>query len=127
MEAGKKNIIFGWSWLILFLILGFYLFLRAADPSWAGLQRLAWRAAHVHGNVLAFLNILYGLTIDKTNLGSGLKQAGSWLAIIGAILLSGSLLLMPFFMQIALVEMIGGAVIILAVAIMIYGQLFARV
>lgn len=123
MEIGNKNVKFGWAWLLLFLILGFYLLMRVADPTWSGMQRMVWKAAHVHGNLLAFLNILYGLVIDKTKIADWLKITGSWLAILGTISFTGALFLMPFLMQIAVFEIIGAAAIIIAVGILAYGQL----
>lgn len=123
MAIGEKNVKFGWIWLGLFIILGGYLLMRVADPAWGGMQRMVWRAAHVHGNLLGIVNILYGLAIDKVKIADGLKQTGSWLAIVGTILFVGSLFLMPFYSQLAMVELIGGAAVILAVLIMAYGQL----
>jgi|SRR3990167_3012668 len=126
METGKKNLQFGWTWLLLFIILGFYLLLRVADPDWGGLQRAFWRTAHIHGNLLSFLNIFYGLIIDKTGLSGWLKESGSWLAIIGVILFTGSLFLSPFVPNLRPVELVGGIAVIISVAIMAYGQVFAR-
>lgn len=126
MEVGGKNLKFGWSWLFIFVTLGFYLSMRVEDPNWGGAIRALWRAAHVHGNVLAFLNIFYGLLIDRTSLASFLKQTGSWLAIIGALFMGGALFLMPFMPALGILMALGGVAVVLSVAIMVYGQLFTR-
>ncbi|MEK7375911.1 MAG: hypothetical protein AABZ57_01910 [Candidatus Margulisiibacteriota bacterium] len=126
MDIGRNNVRFGWIWLLFFVILGFYLETRVADPTWKGMQKELWAAAHVHGNLLSVINIIYGLTIDGINLDTRLKRTGSWFLILGTILFASGLFLMPFLMALGILVMIGAVAIIIALSIMACGQLFLK-
>lgn len=54
------------------------------------------RNAHVHGNLESVLNILAGLTLCFVAVGRLFKQIISWLFISGALLHSGSMVLLTF-------------------------------
>ncbi|MEJ2361020.1 MAG: hypothetical protein P8Z75_06280 [Gammaproteobacteria bacterium] len=54
------------------------------------------RNAHVHGNLESVLNILAGLALCFIAVGRVFKQIISWLFIAGALLHSGSMLLLTF-------------------------------
>ena len=52
---------------------------------------------HAHGNLEAVLNIIVGLTLSFIATASWLKQAISWLFIVGAVMHSGMLYLRTIF------------------------------
>lgn len=94
---GRKNITFGWLWLLLFILLGVFLEIKLSDPHW-GVQgtrvlRKLLKDAHAHGIGLAIINIIYGFSIDGANLADGIKNQGAWLAILGGALFPVSMLL----------------------------------
>jgi hypothetical protein len=94
---GRKNILFGWIFILLGIFFGIYLEMKLADPEWGigttRVLRKLLKDAHGHALCLAFLNVLYGLTIDATSLSTGMKNQGAWLAIIGAVVFPFSMVL----------------------------------
>lgn len=133
MRYGNLNRRFGWLWLLLFMSIGLIIEIRLIiDPVYAanysgtagiGQMRSLFRAAHGHGNLLAVVNILYGLYIDTANLPNGLKRAGSVAAVVGAILQPIGLFGAAFLEPVGALALIGGLLIILAVAIISWGHL----
>jgi len=124
---GIKNIKFAWVFLVLFTVFGAFLEVKLLDEEWAAEftlpQRRLWRSAHVHGLLLAFLNMFYGLMIDKANLTDKQKRAGSAHAILGAVVLPLSLLFAGFFPLARYLAPVGGLAIIFAGALIAYGYL----
>ncbi len=109
MTVGDLNKKFGLIWLLILLPLSLIL----------GMQTFLNRPFHAHGGLLAFLNIFYGLSIDAVPISDKIKRIGSVLAILGTILVtiglySPQLESLPFF---------GGPLILVAIVIMVYGQL----
>lgn len=92
---GKKNIVFGFFYLVMTLSLGFYM----AFQMYASGQRDDWlsspahqliKQAHVHGNLEALLNIVAGLILCLFgNASPRLAQTASVLLILAALLHSG--------------------------------------
>ena len=62
-------------------------------------ERDLTRTAHVHGNLESVLNILAGLALCFIAVGRVFKQIISWLFISGALLHSGSMILLSFGMD----------------------------
>jgi len=135
MEKGRKNYIFGWFWLGIFMVVGFAMEIALAtnkeyaanfsgEQGTIGYTRELIRAAHAHGNLLSILNILYALFIDKTTLSDKLKGLGSWLAIIGAVLLPFGLLGLSQGMEVAgALSALGGLTLIVAVFLIAFGNM----
>jgi hypothetical protein len=124
---GKANIKFGWIWILIFLIFGGFLEIKLLDSVWADQflapTRALWRSAHVHGLLLSFYNLFYGLLIDKTNLSDRAKRGGSVHAIIGAIVLPSSLFLSSFYSPLRFVAALGGLAVIASTAVIVKGWL----
>jgi len=124
---GLKNIKFAWVFLVLFTVFGAFLEVKLLDEEWAAQfdlpKRQLWRSTHVHGLLLAFLNMFYGLMIDNANLSDKQKRAGSAHAILGAVVLPLSLLFAGFFPLARYLAPVGGLAVIFAGALIAYGYL----
>lgn len=94
--TGSLNVSGGLAAMAVFMAYGFLLvFLRdfaAGKEEWiAGYAvhpHFEARLAHVHGNLIALLNVLFGYLMLKLPVTGPLAKAASWLALAG--------LLMPF-------------------------------
>lgn len=133
MKVGNRNRRFGWIWLTLGMILGAIIEFRLVidqagfGKNFAGNEGIAqmrqfWRFSHVHINVLAIMNLLYALYIDKAVLSERAKNWGSWLAIIGAIVLPGAIFLGSFAIPFAALAPLGGLMLIAALIIIAVGH-----
>lgn len=124
---GRKNIKFAWIWILFGLLLGMFLEFKLSDPTWGtGITqytRMFLKTAKIHGLLLAFLNLFYGLMIDKVTLGETGKKAGSLLVLLGTIIFSGSLFLGAFSMKLAYFAPLGAICLVTSVIIMIIAQL----
>lgn len=84
-------------------------------------ERELLRASHVHGLLLAFFNIFYGMLIDNAKLTERQKKAGSVHAIIGMFLLPLPLIFAGFIPALRYLAPIGGLAIIFAAFILFKG------
>ena len=127
IQYGRKNIIFGFCYIIFTLLLGMFLAFKLKDHAWAkegfGFPRVVMRAAHAHGNLESVLNIIVGLLIDRLSISDSLKKSVSILIIVGAIMHSGMLYLTPFFPPIGNLAIIGALAILLTMVLMAYGTI----
>jgi hypothetical protein len=141
IDIGRKNIAFGWMWLTLGMLFGFFLQLKMRDANWAGspfeaanwynhaaiaaysYPRPLWRLAHAHWGLLALANIFYGMLIDRLAVSSMAKKAGSALCIIGTIVFSGGLFAAGFSPGLEKVAMVGFACVGCAAVIQVAGWL----
>ena len=130
MADGRLNRVFGWTWLIVWLLFGAYLELKLGDPVWSreahAFPREVWRAAHAHGNLLSILNILYGHFLASAALGDGARRLGSGLMVLGALLFPLGLVGVAFAQPFINLTPLGGACVVVAAGIMAYGQWKAR-
>lgn len=88
--------------------------------------RILNRYIHVHEGLLAFLNILYGLSIDDVPLSDNTKKLGSILAVVGAIFvtLSFFVLMITSLSSIALpLRALGGLGLVVSILIFVVGEL----
>ena len=126
-EIGRANLRFGWIWILLFTAFGGFLEIKLLDEQWAeqflAQTRALWRSAHVHGLLLSFYNLFYGLLIDKTGLSERAKRGGSIHAIIGAVVLPISLFLSAFYYPLRYLAALGGLAVIGSAAVMVKGHL----
>jgi hypothetical protein len=146
MAIGDLNKKFGWIWLLIGPLMGLYitsqfnnlgavyarvteeiaiagqnLTLYMGEPGIRGANRLL----HVHSALLAFLNILYGQSIDSVNLSDKTKKLGSVLAVIGAILITLAFyfLQVPSLRELGLpFRVLGGTGIVVAIVIIVLGE-----
>lgn len=137
MKIGSRNSRFGWLWLGLFLTVGLIIEVTLAinkeyAASYAGVEgtigftRELLRSAHAHGNLLAIINILFALYIDKITLSDGLKNLGSWLAIFSAVVMPIGMFGLAFgFIPAAALNFLGALAMITAVFILGFGNLGA--
>lgn len=124
METGRRNLIFGWLWLLLFMFFGAFIKMKLGDDEYReGYTRDMWRAAHAHGNLFSLINILYGLLLGRASLSPGLKNAGSWLVIAGAVLLPGTLFLSPLAPAVEPLGVLGALCMFAAIGLMAVGFL----
>ena len=130
MEIGKKNISFGWIWILIGLIIGAIMGMWSFNgpmPSPVGdytaLPRRMLRLSHIAFIALAIINILYGYEIDKIKLKNKLKCIGSRCMIYGAILMPIFLIAAIFLEPLKYLTMISAILVILAVIIMTIGQI----
>jgi len=126
-DIGRANIRFGWLWILLFTVFGGFLEVKLLDEVWAeqflAPTRALWRSAHVHGLLLSFYNLFYGIQIDRTNLSERAKRGGSVHAIIGAIVLPVALFFSAFYQPLRYLAALGGLAVIASAAVMVKGQL----
>ena len=99
MEFGRKNISVGLFAMAFFMAYGFLLvYLRDFAPGkedwiagYAVHPHFEARLAHVHGNLFALLNILFGYLILKLPISGSLARWSSWLALAGLLMPLGIL------------------------------------
>ena len=89
MIYGQINIIFGWAWMCVGLILGLIMGMRAEGEQWLGgyasLTRRYLRLGHVAFIALSIINILYGRELGSAGTPFYVKSIGSPLMIFGAV------------------------------------------
>ena len=100
---GKKNISFGWIWLLIGLVMGAIMGLWSFNgplPSPVGdytsLPRRMLRLSHIAFVGLSFLNMLFGYQVDRLVLTRKLKKSSSMLLIGGSVLMPLILFLAVF-------------------------------
>ena len=122
-SPGIRNIWVGLSVLALFMGYGFLMiYLRDFAPgkeawiaSYSSGKHFEARLAHVHGNLLALLNVVYGYLIVKLPLRGALAGWASWLGLAGLLMPLGILGevylgLSPVFVFIGAVAMVAATV-----------------
>ncbi len=94
---GKKNMVFGFAYMITTVGLGLFLAskMQANDPNWAESQmHHLLKTAHVHGNLESVLNIIIGFLLCRYGSSTlSLTKVASLLGIVAAVFHSGMLYL----------------------------------
>lgn len=126
---GKKNISFGWVWILVGIILGAVMSLWSFNgplPSpvgdYSSLPRRLLRLSHIAFIALAIMNILYGYEVDKINMKEKFKKIGSKCMMYGAILMPILLLAAVFLEPLKYLTIIPAILIIISVLIMVFGK-----
>jgi len=126
---GKKNISFGWIWILFGIIMGAIMGLWSFNgpfPSPVGdytsLPRRMLRLSHIAFIMLAIINILYGYEIDKLKIKEKLKKIGSNFMIYGAILMPFILLSSVFIELFKYLTIIPAVFIITSLLIIVFGK-----
>ncbi len=99
MEQGRYNIAAGLAMLGFFMAYGFFLiYMRDFHPNkaqwiaeYAVGKHFESRLAHVHGNLLALLNILLGFIFLKLQGGEKPRKIAAWMGLIGLLMPLGIL------------------------------------
>lgn len=125
MKYGKKNVVFGFTYLIFTLLLGIFLSYKLrSDQPFAkepfAFPRVIMRAAHAHGNLESIINIIIGLIVDRLRVTDTLKKTISLLAIFGAVMHSGMLYIMPVATFSVNLTVIGALTLVATMVLMAY-------
>ncbi len=117
MRYGRKNLIFGFVYIIFTLALGVFIsFKLKSNPEFAkegfAFPRVIMRAAHAHGNLEAILNMIIGLLVDRLRTTDTMKQVISVSIILGTLLHSGILYILPLVPFAGKMTIIGAVLII---------------
>ena len=126
MEIGKRNVSFGWFWILVGLVVGAVMGTWAFNgplPSpvgdYSSLPRRMLRLSHIAFIMLGIINILYGYGLEKIRL----RKVGSVCMIYGAILMPVFLIAAVFFEPLKYLTMIPATLVVVAVSIMVFGQI----
>lgn len=124
MERGRYNITAGLAMLGFFMAYGFFLiYMRDFHPNkaqwiaeYAVGKHFESRLAHVHGNLLALLNILLGFIFLKLEGGMPQRKIAAWMGIIGLLMPLGILgevyfNMSPIFVLIGATSMLASVVL----------------
>ncbi len=127
---GKRNISFGWLWILFGVLIGAVMGMWAfngpmASPvgDYTSLPRRMLRLSHIAFIALAIINILYGYEIDKIKLKRKFKDIGSLFMIFGAILMPLLLLGAVFYEPFKYLTIIPASLVIIALVIIVLGKL----
>ena len=125
---GKKNISFGWFWILIGIILGGVMSMWSfngplASPvgDYTSLPRRMLRLSHIAFIALAIINILYGYEIDKIKISNKIKKIGSIFMIYGAVLMPLILLGAVFFENLKYLAIIPTILIMFSLVIIVFG------
>ena len=121
---GKKNIVFGLSYLLVTLGIGMFLASKVSSGDQEWLQshtHKLLKAAHGHGNMEAILNILFGFLICQFGKATEtISKIASILLLATPILHSATLLLGALGVSMAMnLTPLGAVCLVAAVALMI--------
>lgn len=126
LVSGRKNIIFGWISIFIWVLFGIFLEMKLSDPQWGvgptRILRKLLKDAHAHAIGLSFLNILYGLMIDRITFDPGIRNQGSWLALTGGALFPVSMLATILNENLFYGTYMAGFFILIAIWIMFIGM-----
>ncbi len=127
LMVGKKNMVFGFFYLLFTMVLAIYL---SGNVEWAltGGQKALLNSAVLQGNIDSVLNIVVGYLVCRLPLVEWLSKAVSPLMILGTLFHSGMLYLAGFGLlpfASALIP-VGGLLIIAVMLLMGLGVLSLR-
>ncbi len=125
---GKANVVTGLWVMAFFMLYGFLLiFMRDFAPGkaqwiaeYASGDHFMSRMTHVHGNLFALLNIVFGMVLLKLKVAEGPAKWASWLALGGLLMPLGILSEVYLDMPPVLV-MLGGVSIFASTVILAIG------
>lgn len=125
MNTGRMNIWVGLSVMALFMAYGFLLiWLRDFAPgkeewiaSYSAGKHFESRLAHVHGNLIALTNILFGYLMLKLPVSGPLAKPASWLALAGLLMPLG--ILGEVYLGLSPVFVLAGAASIVAATVLL--------
>jgi hypothetical protein len=87
MISEQINVVFGWAWMCVGLIMGLMMGMRAEGEGWLGgyssLTRRYLRLGHIAFIALSIINILYGIELRSADIPGYVSSIGSPLMIFG--------------------------------------------
>ena len=130
MEVGRRNIVFGWFWILFGLLVGAVIGMWSFNGplvsplgDYTALPRRMIRLSHIAFIALGIINILYGYGLEKIK---KLRKIGSHSMIWGAVLMPIILITAAFYEPIKYLSMIPAILIIIAVFVMTYAQFYSK-
>lgn len=125
MNIGRTNIWVGLSVMAFFMAYGFLLiWLRDFAPGkeeWIAAystgKHFESRLAHVHGNLIALTNILFGYLMLKLPVSGPLAKPASWLALAGLLMPLG--ILGEVYLGLSPIFVLAGAASIVAATVLL--------
>ncbi|MBK8457912.1 MAG: hypothetical protein IPL47_13040 [Phyllobacteriaceae bacterium] len=125
MNIGRTNIWVGLSVMAFFMAYGFLLiWLRDFAPGkeeWIAAystgKHFESRLAHVHGNLIALTNILFGYLMLKLPVSGPLAKPASWLALAGLMMPLG--ILGEVYLGLSPIFVLAGAASIVAATVLL--------
>lgn len=128
MISGEINILFGWAWICVGLILGMILGMWAEGERWLGgyasITRRYLRLGHVAFIALSIINILYGRELGSADLPVQVKGIGSSLMIFGAAGVPLACVSAAFFKKARYFLPLPALAILIGTAILVIGMIF---
>ena len=128
MIYGQINIIFGWAWMCVGLILGLIMGMRAEGEQWLGgyasLTRRYLRLGHVAFIALSIINILYGRELGSAGTPLYVRSIGSSLMIFGAAGVPLTCISAAFFRKAKYFLPLPALAILVGTGILVIGMIF---
>jgi hypothetical protein len=90
-KLARRHGRFGWTWLLLWLLLGFTLEMlhgfKISEYLLDSIRREFWTLAHFHGVTLALVNLIYVRWAESEQLPVNQRNLASWSLIAGTVLM----------------------------------------
>jgi hypothetical protein len=138
MEVAQMNVLRTWSivaWISLPTVMyGGYSLLHLINRGnvLTPFQVNWFRAGHAHAGVLLLMSLLYYISLDTTSLPPAVKHTACAVLVLGILAQSGGFFIHMMVGQPnqastgSLVTVIGAALLVCAIAVLVYGLIFAR-
>ncbi len=128
MIPGQLNIIFGWAWMCVGLILGLVMGMRAEGEQWLGgytsLTRRYLRLGHIAFIALSIINILYGRELESAGIPAYVGSIGSPLMIFGAAGVPLVCISAAFFRKAKYFLPLPALAVLVGIGILVIGMIF---
>ena len=128
MISGQINIIFGWAWMCVGLILGLTMGMRAEGEQWLGgyasLTRRYLRLGHVAFIALSIINVLYGRELGSADIPLYVRSIGSPLMIFGAAGVPLTCISAAFFRKAKYFLPLPALAVLVGTGILVIGMIF---
>ena len=128
MIPGHINIVFGWAWMCVGLVLGLIMGMRAEGEQWLGgygsLNRRYLRLGHIAFIALSIISILYGIELGSATLPHYVVSFGSPLLIFGAAGVPVTCVVAAFFRKAKYFLPLPAMSLLVGIAILAIGLIF---
>ena len=127
MSPGHINILFGWAWMCIGLIMGLVMGMRAEGEQWLGgynsLTRRYLRLGHIAFIALSIINILYGIELGSASLPDYVVNIGSPLLIFGAAGVPVTCVVAAFFRKAKYFLPLPAMAVLVGIVILVIGMI----